>query len=427
MSSAAEELGGTRGTLVVLRDRNLAPYLLGNLVSTTGTWFHTLAQAILVYRLTESTVALGVVFFAQFSSVLLLAPWTGTVADRFDRRHVIVTSQLAAVLLSTGLTVAAATGHATTPVVIVFAVGLGTTSAFATPAMMAFVTSLVVRRRLATALALQSVTFNLGRVLGPLGAALVIDAAGTTAAFGVNTLSYLGLVIGTLLVHPLVPQERPRERARFRESVELVARDRTLAALLCIIAAVNLATDPATTLGPAFVTEVLGREDSLAGVLVAAFGVGAVIAAFAVAHRLRGTWVQLATTLGLAGLGATAFAFAPNVPVALAALVVLGFGYLATNTGATARLQVSVADAQRGRVMALWSIAFLGVRPIGSLLDGILASWAGLRIAAFAIAIPAILAAVALVVAGVRSGRRRTSAACAAATTRMSDVRRGLE
>ena len=109
---------------------------------------------------------------------------------------------------------------------IVFAVGLGTTSAFATPAMMAFVTSLVVPRRLATALALQSVTFNLGRVLGPLGAALVIDTAGTTAAFGVNTLSYLGLVIGTLLVHPssrrsgrgasAVPGKRPARRAADR-------------------------------------------------------------------------------------------------------------------------------------------------------------------------------------------------------------------
>lgn len=409
--AAPDAPGGFRGTVSVLRDRNVAPYLLGNLVSTSGTWFHTLAQAVLVYRLTESTLMLGVVFFAQFASVLLLAPWTGSVADRFERRRVIVTGQVAAALLSGGLTVAAATEHATTPVVIAFAVGLGVTSAFSTPAMMALVTSLVERRHLSTALALQSVTFNVGRVVGPLVAALLIDRAGTTWAFGVNTLSYFGLIAGTLLVRPLVRQERLHERARFRESVVLVVRDPRLAAFLCIIAAVNLATDPATTLGPAFVSEVLDGEDSLAGVLVGAFGAGAVLAAFAVGHRLRGSSAQLATTLATAGLGAAGFALAPNMPVAVAALVVMGFGYLATNTGATARLQLEVAEAHRGRIMALWSIAFLGIRPIGSLVDGALAASAGIRVAAFALALPALLGAAVIVVARMRASHLRTSAA----------------
>jgi MFS family permease len=407
---AADGPEGVRDTVAVLRDPNVAPYLLGNLISTTGTWFHTLAQAVLVHRLTESTLLLGVVFFAQFAAVLVLAPWTGSVADRFERRRVIVISQLAAVLLSAALTLAAAFDHATTPVVIAFAVGLGVTSAFATPAMMAFVTSLVERRHLSTALALQSVTFNVGRVLGPLGAALVIDRAGTTWAFGINTFSYLGLVAGTLLVRPLARQARPRERPTFGDSIALVVRDPRLAAFLCIIAAVNLATDPATTLGPAFVSEVLDAEDSLAGVLVGAFGAGAVLAAFSVGHRLRGTSAQLATTLALAGLGGAAFALAPNLPIAVAALVVMGFGYLATNTGATTRLQLGVAEAERGRIMALWSIAFLGIRPIGSLVDGAIAASVGIRVAAFALALPALAGAAAIVVR-MRASRPRTSAA----------------
>ena len=278
-----------------------------------------------------------------------------------------------------------------------FAVLLGVTSAFATPAMMAFVTTLVRPRHLPTALALQSVTFNLGRVLGPLSAALVIEALGTTWAFGINAFSYVGLILGVLAVHPLVAQARPRVRPRLRESIAIVVHDRRLAALLTIIAAVNLATDPAVTLGPAFVSDVLDLSDSAAGLLVGAFGLGAVTAAFTISHRLRGTRAGLATTLTLAGLGAAAFALAPNLAVALAALALLGFGYLATNTGATSRLQLGVAEDQRGRIMALWSIAFLGVRPIGSLVDGAIASWAGVRVASLVMALPALACAAALV------------------------------
>jgi MFS family permease len=398
---------GARETFAVLRDRNVFPYLAGNLVSTTGTWFHTLAQAVLVYRLTESTFLLGVVFFAQFAAVFVLAPWAGSVADRYDRRVVICVTQVAATIVSGGLAALVALGHAEIGVVVAFAAALGVTSAFATPAMMAFVASLVAPHRLPTALALNSVTFNVGRVAGPISAAVVIETLGTSWAFAINASSYLALAAGALLVRPLVAQARPA-RARLRESVATVLRDRRLAALLYVVAAVNLATDPAVTLGPAFVTELLGHADSLTGLLVGAFGAGAITAAFAIGHRLNGTRRGLSLTLLTACAGAFAFALSPTLPVALASLAVLGFGYLATNTGATSRLQLEVAPSERGRIMALWSIAFVGIRPLGSLVDGAIASWAGIRVASFVMALPALAGACAIVVSTLRAPARVT-------------------
>jgi MFS family permease len=361
-------------------------------------WFLTLAQALLVYRQTGSTFLLGVVGFAQFASVFLLAPWTGSVADRFDRRKVMVICSVAAFAITATLTLIAAAGHATTPLIICFAIGLGTTSAFSTPAMMAFVPELVGTRHLATALALNSVTFNVGRCLGPVLAAVVIDAAGTTWAFGIASCSYLALAGGVLLVQPLIPFVRPVSTPRLRDSLRLVKQDPRIAVLLYVIAAMNLSTDPPATIGPAFMSQALDHRDSLAGLLVGAFGLGAVVCAFTVSHRLRGSRRGIATSLGVAGLGTAAYAFSPTIGFALLFLFVMGFGYLATNTATTTRLQLSVEPGQRGRIMALWSIAFLGVRPIGSLADGAIASVAGVRVASFVMSLPALLGGAAIFV-----------------------------
>ncbi len=393
--------GGTGSigqTLRVLRNRNVFPYLIGNMLSSTGTWFQSLAQAILIYRLTHSTFLLGVIGFSQYAAVFVFAPIAGGVADRFDRRRVLMASQAFAFGVTALLTVITATGHATPTVLITLALVLGCSNAFSNPTMMSFVPSLVEEQFLATALALNSVTFNIGRAIGPILAAVIINTLGPTWAFGMNSVSYLALIGGLLLVRPLRVTPKPKERPRLLEAVKLVARDKRLLFLLYVIAAINLATDPAITLGPAFITKVFHHRDSLAGLLVGAFGAGAVLAAFTVAHKLHGSRRVLTAALLCSGFGIAGFAVSPVLPVALALLVVMGFGYLAANTAATSRLQLEVADEQRGRVMALWSIAFLGVRPIGSLLDGAVASFAGVRIAAVLMAVPALAGAAALIV-----------------------------
>jgi MFS family permease len=395
--SAAAAGGGNRRrsapfgqTLAVVSDRNFYPYLIGNMLSSVGTWFQTLGQAILIYRLTDSTILLGVIGFAQYGGVVVLAPWTGSVADRFDRRQVLIISQVAATIVTAILTVVVAAGRATPLLLIVFALVLSVANAFWTPTMMAFVPSLVPPERLSTALALNSVTFNVGRAIGPLLAALVIDSVGVAWAFGINACSYAAVVLGVLSVRALAPRVRPDQRPLLRESIRLVLADRRLLVLLCAIAAMNLATDPVITLGPAFASRVFHRADSFSGFLVGAFGVGAVIAAFTIAYRLRGSARAIAMGLACTGIGAAGFALAPTAEVGLGLLLILGFGYLSTNTATTTRLHLEVSDAHRGRIMTLWAIAFNGVRPIGSLVDGVIAAAGGVRAAGVVMAVPAL-------------------------------------
>lgn len=395
-----------RGTGPVLRSRNFYPYLVGNMLSSIGTWFQTLGQAILIYRLTHSVLLLGVIGFAQYGAVTFLAPWTGSAADRFDRRRLLITTQLAATGLTATLTVLVATGTITPALLIGFAAVLSVTNAFWTPTMMAFVPSLVEPGRLSTALALNSVTFNVGRAVGPLLATIVIDSFGPAWAFGVNTCSYLCVVAGIVAVHPLTTQVRPATRPRFRHSLRLVAADKRLAGLLLAISAMNLATDPVITLGPAFIVHAFHHRDSLAGLLVGVFGLGAVTAAFTVAYRLRGSRLSIASALAATGAGMVGFALSATLGVALFLLFVAGFGYLCSNTTTTTRLQLEVSDEHRGRIMALWAVAFNGVRPIGSLVDGAIAAGIGLRVAGVAMALPA-LGAAAIGFASLSARRRR--------------------
>jgi MFS family permease len=393
--------------LRVLRIRNFWPYFAGNLLSNCGTWFQNIAQAILVYRLTHSTFLVGVVNFAQFVGVFLLAPWAGSAADRFDRRRMLVVTQIVAISVTALLAVLQSTGRATTPVVIGLALLLGLTVAFAIPAIQAMVPDLVGPEDLAPAMAMSSLTFNLARAVGPVVGALVVAHWGIAVAFGLNSLSYLGLIGGLLAVHPRQAPPAAGPARRWRDSLRMVRHDTALVALLAVVAAISLSQDPVSTLTPGFSSEVFHRADTLTGLLVGAFGAGSALAAVTVAGRLRDPVRRLAPGCLLMGLGMLGFGLAPALPFAFGALAVGGFWFMVTNTAATTALTLEVAPEQRGRVMALWSLCFLGTRPAASLADGTLASAGSLRVAAVALTVPVLAAAAAMAVLRSRVPRLR--------------------
>src|SRR4051794_18678387 len=182
----APQLKGPREALRVATQRNFGPYFLGNALSASGTWFQNLAASLLVYRLTHSAFLLGLLNFMQFIPVLVLAPWAGGVADRFDRKHVLLVTQSSAAVLSAALGLLALTGTVDAATVIVFALLLGIVSAFSAPAQQALATSLVEPRDLGSAVALNSMTFNIARAAGPALAALTVRAFGIPVAFLVN-------------------------------------------------------------------------------------------------------------------------------------------------------------------------------------------------------------------------------------------------
>jgi MFS family permease len=386
----------------VLADRNFGPYFAGNLLSNCGTWVQNIALVLLVYRLTGSVLLVGLVNFAQFAGVVVLAPWTGSAADRFDRRRLVVASQLAALLISGLLAAAAATGRASAPVVIALALLLGAATAFSTPALQALLPALVRPADLGAAVAMNSVTFNLARAVGPAAGALVVSRLGIPWAFALNSLSYAALIAALLVVRPSARADRrAAARPRLRDSLRVVARRPELALPLAVVATVAVAIDPVTTLAPAFATRSFRRPDVVAGYLAAAFGLGAVAASLApsspVEHgRLARSARAIAIPLLVLAAGMAGLAAAPTLPLALAALAVGGAGFLFAQTRATTLLQLAVDDGERGRVMALWSIAFLGSRPLASLADGALATVLGPSGATLLLCAPATLLGAAL-------------------------------
>jgi MFS family permease len=383
---------GPLAVIRIVRQRDFGLYFLGNAVSASGTWFQNLAAALLVYRLTHSAFLLGLLSFCTFLPVLVLVPWTGAAADRFDRRRLLMTMQVASTVLAATLAALAYAGHAGVWVVLPFSAGLGVLTAFATPASQALLGSLVGREDLPSAIALNSMTFNIARAAGPALAALSVRKLGIPATFAINAASYLALAVALIFVRPAARSAAARGGARFRESLRLVRDQPRLLAFLLIVTAVSFAADPVATEGPAF-AHAFGRPDTDAGYFIGAFGAGAVIGALFLAGRVAGSSKRMLLTLIAMGGGIMVFSVSPSIWVGYAFLAVAGFGFLATNTASISRLQLEVSEDQRGRIMALWSVAFIGTRPLASLLDGAIAAGFGVRTAGVCLAVPALCAA----------------------------------
>jgi MFS family permease len=322
--------------------------------------------------------------------VLVLSPWAGGLADRLDRRKLLLATQLTSTVLSAALAGLAWGGAATEWVVIGFSGALGVVSALSIPAQQSLIAALVDEVDVPQAVALNSMTFNLARAIGRASAAGVIATLGIPWAFAINSGSYLLLFAGLLLVRPR--EEERAERSSLRDSFRLLRERPALVLALLVVMVAGFGSDPVNTESPAF-AHAFGYSDTWAGVLVACFGVGAVIAAFLVAGRVEGSRRRMAWTLGALGMGILLFSISPWLPLGLPLLALAGFGYLGSNTSATTRLALGVEPWQRGRIMALWSIAFLGLRPVASLIDGAIAGALGVRVAGAVLAVPALAGA----------------------------------
>lgn len=372
----------------LLVDRDFGPYLAGNSLSSIGTWFQNLAASLLIYDLTRSTLMVGVVNFAQFVGALVLAPVAGSAADRFDRRHVLMISQAVAAMASAGLAVLTLTETVTAPLLIASTVLLGLALAFFAPSMLSMVPLLVPRVDLDTALSLNSASFNLARAVGPVLAAAVIDRLGYGAAFTINATTFAIFVALLTAVHPRASTVvASNSHPRLRDAVTFVRQTDVVVPLLVVVAVSSIAIDPVYTLTPELAIDVFAGSQQTVGLLVGAFGTGAVLTAVFVVSRLKAVRYVLGISLTVLAAGMGLLAVAPTLPLGLLGLGIAGAGYLATLTRATTRIQNEVPDEQLGRVMALWSVCFIGSRPFVALVDGAVADLVHPRAAAGMLAV----------------------------------------
>lgn len=365
--------------LALLRDRTFGPFWVGNLVSNAGNWFQNLAAAVVVYEVTGSNTLVGVVSVLQFTATLLLSPWAGVLGDRFDRRRLLIASQSLSGVGAGALAVAVVTlgvdGLGGPVPIFAATIVIGVGYAMSVPMVQAIVPQLVAPRDLDGAIALSSVTFNLARAIGPAVAGALIAAAGAGAAFGVNTLSFAVMVAVLLVIRPRPqPARDPAADRSLRAGLRWVKEDPVAVPVLLATLALGFASDPVNTLTPA-VSEQLGRGDGFVGALVSAFGAGAASSALLVEATRRRLGHRGATRLGLAlvAAGMVGLAAASAPVAALAALFVAGAGFLIGITSLNGAIQRRVPDELRARVMALWSVSLLGVRPLAAVVDGALA------------------------------------------------------
>ncbi|MDP9340948.1 MAG: MFS transporter [Actinomycetota bacterium] len=398
----------------LFRNRNFRLFFIGQIVSNSGTWLQNVAQGVLVLRLTGRSFMVGVTSAALFVPVLFLALVGGRLADRFDRRRLLIGTQVLALAATGVLALLTATGHVTVWAVIVVAALIGVQYAISIPTMGALLPRLVEPQRLGQAIGMNSVTYNLARVIGPVVAAAAIAWLGFAWAFGLNSLSFVALIVALLLLRLPAGGRPERTGGSIREVMSMAWRSPSLRMMLAAVAAVSIASDPVATLGPAFARQVFHRRGADAGLIVAAFGVGAILAAVLLGRWFRSPsrerFRRVPLTMLLFAAGMAGFAWIPSFWPALVLLVIGGIGYLASSTTWTTALQEEVPDHMRGRIMGLWTIAFLGTRPLAALVDGSVADLAGPRWAVLVVLIPLLVVA-AIAPRRLRSGSARVEGA----------------
>ncbi len=361
-----------------LRHRNFRLYWSGQLVSLVGTWMQSVAQGWLMHRLTHSAFWLGLLGFTQFLPVMLLSLWAGAVIDRMDRRRLLVLTQGAALLQAAVLATVVTTGVVQPWMVLTLAGVFGIINAFDMPARQSFVVELVGKEDLGNAIALNSAAFNSARVVGPAVAGVLLATVGEGGCFWLNALSYVAVLASLARLN--LPKREFYRRGRalgssLMEGVRYawgVRPLRNLLLLLCVTAGIGFQYQ---LLLPVYARDILHAGPRVYGLLVTAFGAGALLGAVRLTGRSARPGLRRNLLLGLSacGGGLALFAWSRAIPLSLAAGALAGFGLIVYVASTNTLLQLTTEDRFRGRVMSLYTLMFAGTAPIGALGSGLIA------------------------------------------------------
>ena len=365
-------------TLRALRHRNFQLFFSGQLISLIGTWMQTIAQSWLVYRLTGSPLLLGTAGFASQFPVFLVAPLGGIAADRFNRQRLVIATQISSMILAAILAVLTLTGVVEVWHIFVLAALLGVVNAFDIPARQSFLVDMVGKEDLMNAIALNSSMFNGARIVGPAISGILVARIGEGWCFFANSVSYIAVITGLLLMRV----ERPSRLApsgpavaRLIEGFQFARNTAPIRALLLLLGLVSLVAMPYSVLMPLFADRVLHGGARGLGILMGATGVGALLGALTLATRsgVRGLGRWVAFSCGGFGIGLVLFSLSRTFWLSAMLLLPVGFCMMLQMSSSNTLIQAMVPDELRGRVMALYTMMFMGMAPFGSLFAGALA------------------------------------------------------
>ena len=369
-----------RHTFRSLTHRNLRLFYMGQLVSLSGTWMQSLAQAWLLYRLTGSGFMLGLAGAALLALSLVLGLYGGVLADRFSRRKLMIAAQVLAMLQALVLATLTLGGWVQPWHILTLAMLLGVVQAFELPARHSFVSQLVPRADLGNAIALNASLFHASRLVGPAIAGALVVLVGEGWVFAINALTFVAVLISLLAIRLPAPTAETAPTPRgLHAGLSYVRAHAPIRGALAMVAAISLLGASVAVLLPVFAVEVFAVGAGRLGALMSAIGVGALGGAFLLAGRRD--IVGLERVIAAAGVatGVMIVLFAATAWFALALVLLAAIGFCMTTTLASSNvfIQTAVPDALRGRVMALFSIALHGMMPLGSLAMGALSDAAG--------------------------------------------------
>jgi MFS family permease len=381
----------TRATFASLGSRNYRLFFIGQVVSISGTWMQGVAQAWLVLRLSGSGTLLGLVTALQFLPILIAGPWGGLLADRIDKRRLLLVTQSIAGTLALTLGLLTLTGAVQLWMVFVLALAFGCVVAVDNPARQSFVQEMVGDDDLPNAVTLNSVVVNAARVVGPAVAGVLIAAVSLAACFLVNAASYVAVIVALTLMRPEElhrSQRAARGKGQLREGLRYVRARPELRIPLVVMAVVGTLAYEFQVILPLLARFTFHGDAGVYAAMSSMMGVGAVVGGLATARRSDPTSLRLMKTAMVFGLVILGLAVAPTLAVALFALFLTGAVSIVFLATANATLQLRAAPEMRGRVMALWGVAFLGTTPIGGPIIGWIGEnvgprW-GLAVGAFA-------------------------------------------
>ncbi|MCE5325619.1 MAG: MFS transporter [Planctomycetaceae bacterium] len=370
-------------TLVrALSHRNYKLFFLGQGTSLIGTWVQRTALAWLVYRLTDSEWLLGVVGFASSIFTFLAAPLAGVLADRTNRRTLLIVTQALAMVQAFALGALTLTGTIQVWQIIALACALGLINAFDIPIRQSFVVEMLEKKEdLPNAIALNSFLVNSAKLVGPMLAGWIIYAVGEGLSFLINGATFVAVIAALLAMRVRPSPAVPRKSLlhNLHEGLAYSMRFAPIRAILLLLAVTSLLGTPYTVLMPVFARDIFSGGPHTLGFLTAATGLGALGGGVLLAWRrsARGLGKTMAAAAVLFGLALAVFAMSRNLYVSLALLAVVGFSFMIQMVASNTLLQTIVDDDKRGRVMSLYTVCFMGMMPFGSLLSGWLAHWLG--------------------------------------------------
>jgi MFS family permease len=370
----------TLATFRSLRVRNFRLFFVGQAVSQVGTWVQSVALVWLVLRLTHSGVALGLATALQFLPVLLVGAWAGLLADRLDKRRLLIATQAAAALQALAMGALVLAGSESLVLVYTLTLAFGLITAVDNPARRSFVPELVAESQVANAVGLNSALMTGSRVVGPALAGLLIVSVGVAWCFLANAVSYLAVLVALWRMDPAgfrSPGRATRGRGQLREGLRYVWREPELRLPVVLVAVIGTAAFNYPVLLPLLAERTLGGDASTFSLLYSVMSMGSVAGALVVARRNRVDRVWLGRAALAYGAALGLLAAAPTVGLAVAATVPVGLAGVMVLSGANSALQLHAAPAMRGRVNALFAVVFLGGTPIGGPVAGWLAEHFG--------------------------------------------------